>query len=267
MQLILLSDLHHCLGCQTADEKFIHLQAWEQSPTSQTIWAGGGSVLNESPNCLQCIGTAEQATLRNMHFTQQLLSFSFLIGTSPFSNKAPSFMPCQRRHMMSCSIQWEAASLTAELCDIPFIACCVTAASCQDKPSHNASAQVDREMLLSEAAVRTGFLYFLFRRLSSLKAAQVLQIHLGRPHTDWYILLMSSAMAQNCLKYNCGHYHSTTHNSDSFSARGDAFCWGLSWQDVAVIWLTKPILTHLPLTPICIISCFFRQLVHQTGVI
>lgn len=38
MQLIFLSeDLHHCLGCQLADEKFIHLQAWEQSSTYQNI--------------------------------------------------------------------------------------------------------------------------------------------------------------------------------------------------------------------------------------
>jgi len=54
MQLIFLSeDLHHCLGCQMADEKFIHLQAWEQSPTYQNMRVGGGSVLNESPNYLQ----------------------------------------------------------------------------------------------------------------------------------------------------------------------------------------------------------------------
>lgn len=41
-------------------------------------------------------------------------------------------------------------------------------------------------------AVMTGFLYFLLCRFSLLKAAQVLQIHLGRPHTDSYILLLSA---------------------------------------------------------------------------
>lgn len=71
MQLIFLSeDLHHCLGCQVADEKFIQLEAWEQSPTYQNIWVGGGSVLKEWPNYLQYTDTAKPATLRNMRFSQ-----------------------------------------------------------------------------------------------------------------------------------------------------------------------------------------------------
>lgn len=98
-----------------AEEKFSHLQAWEQSPTYQNIGVGGGSVLNESPNYRQYIGTAKQATLRNMHFTQQFLSSSFLIGTFSFSNKVPFF------HAMSENTNDNAvgaASLTTKLCHI-----------------------------------------------------------------------------------------------------------------------------------------------------
>lgn len=91
-----------------ADEKFSHLQAWEQSPTYQNIWGGGGSVLNELPNYLQCIGTAKQATLRNTHCIQQRL-FSFLIGTSSFSNKAPFF------HAMSEKTHDNVVAFTEEL--------------------------------------------------------------------------------------------------------------------------------------------------------
>lgn len=92
-----------------ADEKFIHLQAWEQSPTYQNIWVGGGSVLNESPNYLQYTGTAKQAALRNTHFTQQFLSFSFLIGTFSFSNKAHFF------HVMSEKTHDDVVAFSEEL--------------------------------------------------------------------------------------------------------------------------------------------------------
>lgn len=67
------------------------------------------SVLNESLNYLQYIGTAKQAKLRNTHFTQQFLSFSFLIGTFSFSNKAPSF------HAMSGKTHDNVVALNEEL--------------------------------------------------------------------------------------------------------------------------------------------------------